>query len=256
MMATGPYVKFLPNLLASMKEHFLTNHDVHVHVFTDQVEHVITEFQVEAHFIQHDPNKKWYPTVDRFNIFRKYYGELDGYDNYVYIDSDSLITDTVDDELLGERVYVQHCGFLHKMGTYDRNPLSSCYVEDGWEKLQHQLKECQDVDEKLKLRKIEKNFVRPTYVAGSIWSFSRDEFWRFIDTACDMLASDLERRILPLWADESIINRYALDNPPTTLLNPSYHYPQKDIIRDDCWTDEDKVSYPCKILQLQKALYI
>jgi len=225
-MATGPYKQFLPNLIASINQYFLPGYDVTVHVYTDEPD---SDFpRVRAHFLEHIPARKWYPTLDRFHIFVDSRMVIDGYDNYVYLDSDTLLTDYITEEILGDRVYVQHCGFVNRRGPYESNENSACYVGDE---------------------------NKSPYIAGSIWAFSNEEFWKFMDNAIKMVEADIKNRILPVWADESVINRYSLDNPATTLLDPSYHYPEYTQIITDCWHNQG-LDYPCKVLQLDKSKHL
>lgn len=226
MMATGPYTRYLPELLASIDTHLLPGYDLTVHIFTDQVDEVEEAHpNVKCHYIKHIPDKKWYPTLNRFHLFVNENMLIGQYDNYIYLDSDSLITDKVGEEILGDRVYVQHCAFVNRRGTYETNQNSTSFVPDT---------------------------VNSPYIAGSIWSFSHTEFWRFMDVATQMVDADLNNGIMPIWADESVINRYSIDNPATTLLDPGYHYPQATKIIKSYWHKQG-IDFPCKVLQLDKS---
>jgi histo-blood group ABO system transferase len=41
-----------------------------------------------------------------------------------------------------------------------------------------------------------------------------------------LIDEDLEKGIIAVWHDESHWNRYCIDNTPTTILSPSYCYPE------------------------------
>lgn len=258
-LATGPYRRFLPGLVESMKNYLLPGWDVTLHVYTDEPVQVTSDFPgVVAHEIEHRPSKRWWPTLDRFHLFVSTALQISMYDNYIYVDSDTLFTDYVGTEILGPRVYVQHCGFVGRYGTYETNRNSSCYVNDSWQDrwdaLQVKLTEETGVRAKSRLRKAEKTLSSecPTYVAGSIWSFEHREFWRFMDLATEMVDRDFLNRIVPVWADESVINRYAIDNPATTMLSPGYHYPESQAIIEEQWAPRG-LNYQCRILQLDKS---
>ena len=55
---------------------------------------------------------------------------------------------------------------------------------------------------------------------------------------------------IPIWHDESVINRYLATNRPTRVLSPSYHFPESNQSIYQSWGGKDK--FPCKILLLDK----
>ena len=62
----------------------------------------------------------------------------------------------------------------------------------------------------------------------------------------DRVTKDLENGVIALWHDESHLNRYLIDNPPSITLDPSY-----------CFAEEQmsNLSYPYKnpkIIALKK----
>jgi len=138
IVATGKYTVFLPKLLKSVSDHFLTKHAVQVIIFTDKeyddgdasfdsLFDCSYSFNWETILIDHKP---WpHATLKRFHFFKENYAKLGNTDYYFYIDADTLITDDITDEILGKRVAVQHCGFMKKRGTYETNPESYCFVE-------------------------------------------------------------------------------------------------------------------------------
>jgi hypothetical protein len=40
------------------------------------------------------------------------------------------------------------------------------------------------------------------------------------------IEEDLRKNYIALWHDESYMNRYMIENPPTTILSPVYAQPQ------------------------------
>src|SRR6185369_16907820 len=93
----------------------------------------------------------------------------------------------------------QHCGFVDERGSYETNPASTSYVNDN---------------------------EGTVYYGGGFWGLSNKEFWKFIDTAVKMINTDKLNDVSILWHDESVLNRYLIDNQPTKILSPSYHYPE------------------------------
>ena len=231
IVATGKYTVFLPKLLESVSKHFLTKHAVQVMIFTDKVYDdgdasfdslfdSSYNFNWDTILIDHKP---WpHSTLMRFHFFKENYKRLGNTDYYFYIDADTLITDDITDEILDERVAVQHCGFMQKRGTYETNPVSYSYVfpQEGTH-----------------------------YFGGGFWGFSFIEFWAMVKTCSQMVDFDAKNGIVPIHNDESVLNKYLITHPPTKILSPSYHYPQSNIEKYKATWPED---YPCRILLLDK----
>lgn len=214
IVATGKYVKFVANLINSADTFFLNDCDnVEYHLFTDDMTYH------EYHYIEHKP---WpHSTLNRFHFFKKYEQYLDA-DYLFYIDVDTLFNAPVTSEILSDRTAVKHCGFINVRGDYETNPKSTSYVSP---------KEGE------------------YYFGGGFWGFSKVEFWKFINTAIEMIDTDKDNGIIPKNHDESVLNRYLIDNPPTLMLSPSYHYPQSEL---DYYKRIWGTDYECKILLLDK----
>jgi histo-blood group ABO system transferase len=114
-------------------------------------------------------------------------------------DADMLFVDTVGDEILSDRVATQHPGFVGKRGTYETNRISTAYV--GPQEGQY-------------------------YFAGGFNGGSSKEFLKMVHTITENIKKDLEKGFIAVWHDESHINRYFINNPPTLILSPSYCYPE------------------------------
>lgn len=218
IVATNKYIQFVPDLIASAKEYFLTDCEVTFHVFTDQ--NYPESKYVKRHLVEHKPHP--YPTLMRYHFFSKHASKLHDADYLFYIDADCLFKSPVTDEILSDRVGTQHCGFVGIRGSYETNPESKSYVSPN-----------EGTD----------------YYGGGFWGFSRIEFFKFIGKAKAMIDTDLKNGIVPVWHDESVLNRYLIDNPPTLILSPAYHYPQSEVwYFKRIW----KRNYECKILLLDK----
>lgn len=219
IVATGKYIDFLDGLINSAKQYFLNDEDVHFYVFTDFAgwDNSYATFR----YVEH---KQWpSSTLNRFHFFKKYEGSLKNNDYLFYIDVDTLFTAPVTNEILSDRTAVQHCGFVSVRGSYETNPKSTSYVSPN---------------------------EGTHYFGGGFWGFSNTEFWKFINKAIDMIDTDKTNGIIPVHNDESILNRYLIDNKPTLILSPSYHYPQSELpYYKKIWGGVD---YECKILLLDK----
>jgi histo-blood group ABO system transferase len=131
-------------------------------------------------------------TLGRYHLIKK----LKNYpkkDYYYYIDADMLVTDTIGDEIFGNRVAAIHGKFKKKPGNFDRNPKSLAFVPD--------------------------EITRPYFCGG----FQGGK--NYVDDAeilADRIDTDFKNGIIALWHDESHWNRYCLDFPPDTILSHRY----------------------------------
>ena len=231
VIATNKYFQYLESLLDSADQFFLRDEHVAYSVFTDQVEEGEALVaakpygeSVKFYEIEHRPFP--YPTLYRFHFFKRFEQNIGAIaDYFFYMDVDSVITREITArDVVSARTAVQHCGYVDARGAYEKNRRSTCYVpRNQW----------------------------GTYFGGGFWGFSRDEFWKFTDTAVRMIDLDASRGITPRWHDESVLNRYLITNPPHKILTPSYHWPQNHVTIHQQWKDKGK-SYECVIMLLDK----
>ena len=83
--------------------------------------------------------------------------------------------------------------------TYDRNPSSHAYIPFGSGK---------------------------QYYAGGFNGGKSKNFLTMAKTIATWRKSDQNKNIIPIWHDESYMNKYMFLNPPTLELDPSYCYPE------------------------------
>jgi histo-blood group ABO system transferase len=231
IIATNKYLQFLEGLLDSASEKFLRQEDVTFSVFTDRVHDAESQLGHKPYFsqtqffpIEHRPFP--YPTLHRFHFFNRYEPKLrSAADYHFYIDVDSVIAREITaEEIVSNRTAVQHCGYVGKRGTYEKNRRSTSYV---------------------------KRSEGTIYYGGGFWGFSDEELWQFTHTAAAMIDNDGARGITPRWHDESVLNRYLITNPPHKVLTPSFHWPQNhpEIYRQ--WEAQGH-HYECAIMLLDK----
>ena len=133
------------------------------------------------------------------------------FDYCYYFDADMAIIDKVGDEILGDLVATKHPGqSFHNINdmTYDRNQNSLAYVPYGEGK---------------------------TYYAGGFNGGKTKNFLKMSKVISERVNDDLERGVIALWHDESHMNRYMIDNPPTLSLSPSYCYPEAALKNPQGW---------------------
>ena len=162
------------------------------------------------------------PTLKRYNYFVKEKDFISQFDYCYYLDVDMGIIDKVGDEVLGDLVATMHpyqSFYPKEQRSYDRNPKSLACVPAGEE------------GEK--------------YYAGGFNGGSTKEFLKMSEVIADRVTKDLENGVIALWHDESHMNRYLIDNPPSLSLTPTYCFAEEQM---------NNASYPydAKIIALKK----
>ena len=120
----------------------------------------------------------------------------------------------VGDEILGDSVATIHPGFLGGRGTPETRPQSTAYIHP--------------MD----------NLV---YYAGGFNGGSSSNFLKMSEQIDRNIDVDSRNGIIAVWHDESHLNKFFTKNKPTTVLNPSYCYPES-------WN----LNYDKKLLALDK----
>ena len=205
-IATNKYIQFVERLYDNIEENFLNGHEIQGLLFTEH--DVETSDNIKVSKIEHEP---WpIPTLKRYNYFVKEKEHISKFDYCYYFDVDMGIVAKVGDEVLGNLVATMHPyqSFVPKeQRTYDRNPKSLAYVPVG--------EECE------------------LYYAGGFNGGSTKRFLEMAEVLADRVTKDLENDVIALWHDESQMNRYLIDNPPTVSLTPSYVFAEEQIGNPD-----------------------
>jgi len=196
IVATGKYIDFVPALINSARTNFCKNHHVIYFVFTDGQLPAADDVVVLPH-----QKLGWpYDTLCR-NFAYCAHSELLGCMDYLFaLDADMLFVAPVGDEILSERVGVIHPGFSNdpNMGTPEERIESTAYLNK--ENMMH-------------------------YYAGGFFGGIAAYFLSMVATIRENIMHDAKKDIIAIWHDESHLNRYFVDNPPTLVLSPSYCYP-------------------------------
>ena len=198
-IATNKYLQFVEELYDSIEKNFLNGHEISCLLFTDH--EVETSDNVRVHYIDHEP---WpMPTLKRYNYFVKEKDFILQHDYCFYFDADMRVDNLVGNEVLSDLVGTQHpYQSFHPIEemSYDRNAKSLAYVPVGEGK---------------------------TYYAGGFNGGSTKSFMEMSEVIADRVNKDLENDVIALWHDESHMNRYMIDNPPTLSLTPSYCFAEE-----------------------------
>ncbi len=195
VVATGKYIQFVKPLLDSANKYFCPDDEVTYFIFTEG------EPPVYANVVKfHHKRVGWpFDTMMRCAMYLKHADELSKMDYLFACDADMLFVDTVGSEILSERVATQHPGFVGKRGTYETNSRSTAYVAP---------------------------YEGKQYFAGGFYGGTSKQFLKMTRTMVANIFEDLDSDLIAVWHDESHLNRYFIDNPPTKILTPEYCYPE------------------------------
>lgn len=220
-IATNKYIQFIEPFLDSVEENFLNGHEISSLVFTN---HEIEESSdnVKISQIEHEP---WpIPTLKRYHYFLKEREYISQFDYCYYFDVDMRVVGKVGEEVFSDLVATQHPGFWWKNNndySYERRPESSAYIPYG-----------------------EGNM----YYAGGFNGGKPEHFLKMSEVIVNNVEKDFKNNLIAVWHDESHMNRYLLDNPPTLELTPSYCFPEAVDYNPNAWN----VPFERKILALEK----
>jgi histo-blood group ABO system transferase len=214
VIATNKYIKFVDQLLKSSQNFFLKKHTVNMFVFTDSPsvpDGTIRVFQ---------PHMPWPgSTLKRYHIFTKNSDILSKMDYLFYSDADMRFEGEVGDEVLGDLVATQHPGFWNQpysffSTSYENRPQSMAYMPPGYGK---------------------------AYYAGGFNGGKAVRFLNMANTISQWIDQDEAKGIIAKWHDESHMNKYFADNPPSLVLSPAY-----------CYQEEKQMPFPRKLVALKK----
>lgn len=210
VVATGKYDALVAPLIESADQYFCPEHDVTYFVFTDGT------IPARDDVVRIEQNRLGWPydTMMRCKMYAQAADRLIDMDYLFACDADMRFVDTVGDEILSERVATQHPGFIGKRGTYETRIVSTACVQDN---------------------------EGAYYFAGGFYGGSRTAFLKMARAMHAAIREDLLDGLVAVWHDESHLNRYFIDNPPTKILSPSYCYPES-------WS----LPYAKKLLALDK----
>lgn len=200
LIATGKYDIFVQNIISSADKFFLNEKaNVTYYLFTDKINNYNSSRKIVQIPIEH----KSFPfaSMNRFMYFTDNANKFIDENYLYYVDVDCLFVDKVEEEIFGDLVGVQHCGFFNKIGPVEVNTKSALYVDDTYPK-------------KYKI-----------YYGGGFSGGKKDKYLELSKWCKEIIDIDLGNNIIPIWADETVLNRYFLDHEPNITLSPSYHFP-------------------------------
>lgn len=198
-IATNKYVQFLDDLYDGVKKNFLTDHDVSFLLFTNHDEALLNlKHPVKVSKIEHKPFPE--PTLKRYNYFMQEREYIEQFDYVFYSDVDMGFIAPVGEEVLSDLSLTLH--ILTYKGknyySYERRPQSTAFIPEGKGEY---------------------------YFAGGFNGGSSKKFMEMSEVIANNVLEDEKNGIVAEWHDESHLNRYAIDNPPTNILPLAYCCP-------------------------------
>lgn len=199
-IATGNYTNFLKELIESINSKFLINKQKHIYVFTNK--HFENTNDVTYIYIPHLP---WpLNTLLRFYYFKSITNSLQEFDFIYYMDSDTIVYDTIDETILpinDEIIGAHHHWEWNVTNSYDNtNTKSTAYVDTS-----------------------SPDFV-PEYCQACFFGANKNSFIKMTNELEDNINTDFKNNVIAKWHDESHFNKYILNNPKK-ILNSSYTHP-------------------------------
>jgi len=198
LIATNNYKSFLQPLIESADRFFLKGYDVEYFIFTDDAD--LCPRSCRPINIEKINHREWpWMTLGRYGIFTAASCELSKMDYLYYCDADMLFVGDVGAEILSPLTATTHPGFCGGRGVPETNPSSTAYVSPSEDMI---------------------------YFAGGFNGGSSSEYLKMAGVLSRNILTDQERGITAIWHDESHLNRYLINSPPTKILDPGYCYPE------------------------------
>ncbi len=178
----GRYVTFWDDFYKSCEEMLVPEMEKHYYVFTDQESQITPSEQIHLY---HQDDMGWpCNSLFRFKMFRRIKEQLKGNDYLFFFNSNAQVVLPVSaqDILPQDEDYSAMCieSDITKMG-HEHRPESAAYVSR--EEAQY-------------------------YFSGALNGGKCEPFVQLIEACDDIVDTDLRNGIMPVWHDESVINRF------------------------------------------------
>jgi hypothetical protein len=226
IIATNKYDRYVEGIISTGRKYFLPREDVKFVIYTDSPEILkLSDPDIIPIRIEHKP---WpYPTLERFHHFLSCQEIIEKSDFSFYIDVDSLFIKEISWESLGVpdsfdgMIGTIHPGFKGSRGTPEDRSISSAYISPS---------------------------INFTYFCGGFFGGTSKYFLESISTIKENIDLDFSKGIIAIWHDESHLNKYFLENPPSSVL------PSNFTCSEDSYPEEGERIIP-QYLNLNGVIY-
>lgn len=195
-IATGKYFEeFIPTLKTSIDRYFnFPGYQIHFYCFTDSQQAIagVTNIPIK-HF-------SWpFSTLLRYRWIEQNLPKLQSNDFLLYMDADMRVVSTPPLTTFAPAlIAVRHPGYIASPGAFEIDRQDSCYVPPP---------------------------LRKHYYQGCFWGGQSAQFAELITTLSQMVDQDLGMGLIPIWHDESYLNKY-LSTQSCEALPPTYAWPE------------------------------
>ena len=206
-IATGNYISFWENFYNATEKYFLSEHEKTYFLFTDQ-----TNLKLPANVVRIPiVNELWpYITLKRYHFFLEQKEILKNFDYLYFMNGNLIFSKMVGNEIMptveqGLMVTI-HPWYLsadRKRFTYETNKKSKAYIDAEEGKY---------------------------YFMGGFNGGTSCAFLEMSENIKNWTDADLAKNIIPVWHDESMLNRYMIDymkDKSPLILLPIYTVPQE-----------------------------
>ena len=205
-IATNKYTIFWNNFYQTAEKNFLPKHQKTYFLFTDD-----DNMQVGTNVVKiHQDHLPWpYVTLNRFHFFDSIKEKLKEFDYIYFANANLTIYSPVNEEIFPteeqEIVVTQHAWYY--METKDQFP---------YERSQKESKSFIPYNE------------GKYYIHAAFFGGTKNGFLKMNNTLKEWIDSDLKNQIIPIWHDESMLNKYVWNKnknkEPILVLWPEYLY--------------------------------
>lgn len=237
-----PYWTYLKDVMEGARTFFLPGHQVDMFLWSD------LPLYPEGQGVTHGAKEvfptesiEWpMPTLLRYHLFLQQEEKLKDYDYIFYCDADMKFVNVVGDEILGpDLTAAQHPGYALSQKfwiPYEPNPESQAYIPRPGMTIfdQH----------------TQQNKFMPLFYAGGFQGGKAEHFIKSWKVISERIDKDLDKNYMALWNEQAHWNKYLFDNPPSTVLTPSYIYP--DSLINEYYIPIWGTNYPPKIITITK----
>ena len=197
VIGTNRYRDLAIRCLASIRANYKGALKSRYFLFTDHPEMCDPEW-VHTFRVSHEQ----FPGISlkRYGHFHRRANYLASCTYLFYVDADMEFVE-VGDEILGKRVVVQHPAFVNTPGPdcpFDRNPACRASIPNDYQ---------------------------GPYFQNCFQGGDSADFLKMSRRLARRIRADLRDGVMPLWHDESHMNRYMVEHTPTRVLHPGYAFP-------------------------------
>lgn len=205
-IATGKYSIYLPGLIESCENLFLSDYEKKYFIYTDSDLDSLGKFEgSEKATIIHQEKLGWpYDSMMRFHMFDAFKDVIGEMDYVFFMNANMKVTSVVDESILPKEnqcgiVVTEHPGYYKKLTfPHEDRAISEFYVNPNERKI---------------------------YFQGCFNGGRSQEFLKMSGILKTKMDRDLSKSIIPAWHDESALNWYLINKDPL-ILPPVYAYPE------------------------------